>query len=132
MNDRNSNRGQNTRFYRDSQFGKLMGVCAGIGDYMGVNPLWIRLWAVITIFITSGIVIPLYFFIGMLANKKPPHLYYQDREQRQFWQGVRQSPARTAREVRGKFRDIDRRLADIEFHYTSSNKQLADQIDELR
>ena len=132
MNDLKQHRAENTRFYRDKQNAKFMGICAGIGDYTGVNPLWIRLWAVLTIFITSGLVIPLYFLIGLLANKKPAHLYYQDRDQTRFWQGVRQSPARTAREVRSRFRDIDRRLADIEYHYTSGNKQLSDQIEQLR
>ena len=32
-----------TRFYRDKQNGKLMGVCAGVADYTGVDVLWVRL-----------------------------------------------------------------------------------------
>jgi phage shock protein C len=34
--------------------------------------------------------------------------------------------------VRSQFRDIDRRLADIELFYTSRNKRLSDEIDSLR
>ena len=45
---------------------------------------------------------------------------------------MRQSPARTAREVRSRFRDIDRRLADMEVYYTSNNTRLADEIESLR
>ena len=32
-----------TRLYRDKQEGKLMGVCAGLADYAGVDPIWTRL-----------------------------------------------------------------------------------------
>jgi len=45
---------------------------------------------------------------------------------------VRTNPARSTRDVRSKFRDIDRRLADIEVYYTSRNTRLADEIDSLR
>jgi phage shock protein C len=67
----------------------------------------------------------------MFLNKKPEHLYV-DREEQKYWQRVRQSPQRTAREIRGKFRDIDRRLAEIEHFYVSSNPRLAAEIERLR
>jgi phage shock protein C len=121
---------ERTRFYRDKLNGKLMGVCAGIADYTGVNVLWVRLGAVI-LSTTVGVIIPIYIVIGLLAPKKPQHLYGSHDEQR-FWQGVRQSPARTAREVRASFRDIDRRLADVEAFYVSSNPRLSAEIERLR
>ena len=45
---------------------------------------------------------------------------------------VRQSPGRTTREVRANFRDIDRRLADIETFYVTSNPRLSAEIERLR
>ena len=57
---------------------------------------------------------------------------YEDKAAEKFWQGVRQSPTRTTRDVRSKLRDIDRRLADAEAHYTSRNTRLADEIDSLK
>ena len=51
---------------------------------------------------------------------------------KQFWQGVRASPTRTARDIRGRFKDIDRRLADIESYVTTENRSLAREIDQLR
>lgn len=121
-----------TRFYRDKVDGKFMGVCAGIADYTGVNPLWVRLAAICAVLTPlAGIVIPAYFIVGLLASKKPQHLY-GDRQEQQFWQGVRQSPARTAREVRARFRDIDRRLAEVENYYVSSNPRLSEEIERLR
>lgn len=120
-----------TKFYRDKVNGKLMGVCAGIADYTGVNSLWVRL-AFIGINIMTGFFFLLpYFIVGFLADKKPAHLY-SDRQEQQFWQGVRQSPARTAREVKGQLREIDRRLAEVETFYVSSNPRLSAEIDRLR
>ena len=56
----------------------------------------------------------------------------QDPDERKFWQGVRANPARTTRDVRSRFRDIDRRLADVETYVTSSNNRLAQEIEQLR
>jgi phage shock protein C len=119
-----------TRFYRDKVNGKFMGVCSGIADYTGVDALWIRLGFLILAF-SMGWPFFLYFALGILASKKPGYLY-SDREEQKFWQGVRQSPARTAREVRASFRDIDRRLADVESFYVNSNPRLSAEIEKLR
>ena len=120
-----------TRFYRDKVDGKIMGVCAGIADYTGVDPIWVRLGAIVLSFMTGFATVPAYFLIGILASKKPAHLYGDSQEQK-FWQRVRQSPARTAREVRASFRDIDRRLADVETYYVTSNPRLSAEIERLR
>ena len=120
-----------TTLYRDKQNGKLMGVCSGIADYTGVNALWVRLGAVFLTFMTGGWAIPAYFLTGFLLNKKPPHLYV-DQDEQKYWQRVRQSPKRTAREVRARMRDIDRRLADVETYYVTSNPRLSAEIERLR
>ncbi|MEO5586092.1 MAG: envelope stress response membrane protein PspC [Novosphingobium sp.] len=120
-----------TTFYRDKLNGKLCGVCAGIADYTGFDVTLVRVGIVLLSLMGGGIVIPAYFIAGMLAPAKPAQLY-GDREEQRFWQGVRQSPGRTAREVRAKFRDIDRRLAEIEQFYVSSNPRLAAEIERLR
>lgn len=120
-----------TSFYRDKQNAKFMGICSGIADYTGINAIWVRLAAIGLVFMTGGGIIPFYFLAGFLANKKPPHLYVDIQEQK-FWQRVRQSPARTARDVRASFRDIDRRLADVEHYYVSANPRLSEEIERLR
>ncbi len=121
---------QRTRFYRDKVNGKVMGVCSGIADYTGIDVLWVRLGFVVLAF-SMGWPFLIYFALGFLADKKPPRLYV-DREEQKFWQGVRQSPARTAREVRSTFRDIDRRLAEVEQFYVSGNPRLSAEIEKLR
>ena len=120
-----------TRFYRDKINGKIFGVCAGIADYTGVDVLWVRLATIGLVMLGAPFIVPAYFLVGIFGPKKPGHLY-TDRNEQKFWQGVRQSPARTAREVRATFRDIDRRLADVESFYVSNNPRLTAEIERLR
>lgn len=122
---------ERTMLYRDKQNAKLMGVCAGIADYTGVNSLWVRLGFLVLLFSLAPFVLPAYFIAGLLLNKKPAHLYVEPEEQK-YWQRVRQSPTRTAREIRSQMRDVDRRLADVETYYVSSNPRLNAEIERLR
>ncbi len=120
-----------TKFYLDKANRKMMGVCSGIADYTGIDVLWVRVIAVVTTIAISPITLPAYLAIGLLASPKPVGLY-SDPEEAEFWQRTRANPARSTRDVRSKFRDVDRRLADIELYYTSRNTRLADEIDSLR
>ncbi len=120
-----------TTLYRDKQNAKLMGVCSGIADYTGVNVFWLRMALVILVFMSGGSALPVYFIAGLLLDKKPPYLY-ADKEENRYWQRVRQSPKRTAREIRAKMKDVDRRLAEVEHFYVSSNPRLHAEIERLR
>jgi phage shock protein C len=119
-----------TTLYRDKRNAKLMGVCSGLEDYTGINAIWWRL-AFVILTLTTGFGIPIYFVLGLLASKKPADLYV-DQDEQKYWQRVRQSPKRTAREIKARFRDIDRRLAEVETHYVTSNPRLSAEIERLR
>ena len=121
-----------TKFYRDKQNGKFMGVCAGIADYTGVDVTLVRVGTVLLTVLGSGMTIIAYLVVGWIAPTKPRELRDETPEQTKFWQGVRASPARTVRDVRSRFRDIDRRLAEVETYVTSSNSRLAREIEQLR
>lgn len=121
-----------TKFYLDKQNAKWMGVCAGIADYTGIDVLWVRIGAVlVTLMGAFPWTLIAYVLTAWMADVKPNGLYASQDDEK-FWQGVRTNPARSTRDVRSKFRDIDRRLADIETFYTSRNTRLADEIDRLR
>lgn len=121
-----------TKYYLDKANGKWMGVCSGLADYTGIDVLWIRVSAIV-LTIMGGFpwTLVAYFVTAWMAEPKPYGLY-EDAEEARFWQGVRANPSRTARDVRSRFRDIDRRISDIEVHYTSSNSRLAREIDSLK
>jgi phage shock protein C len=107
-------------------------VCAGIADYTGIDVTLIRIGMIILTFIGSGMTFIAYFAAAWLAPSKPQELKYETPEEAKFWQGVRVSPARTVRDVRSRFRELDRRLADVETYVTSSHGRLAREIEQLR
>jgi len=122
-----------TQFYLDKQNAKWKGVCAGIADYTGIDALFVRV-GVVVLTLAGGFPWTLiaYWMVAWMGQAKPIGLY-ETPDDAKFWQGVRSNPKRSTAEVRSKFRDIDRRLADIETHYTSrSSKSLAAEIDSLR
>lgn len=124
-----------TCFYLDKRNGKVMGVGAGIADYTGFDVLWIRVGMVFAAIFGFPFPLIAYLLIGWMAPVKPSALYTSedaDPEDRQFWQKTRAAPGRSIREVRSGFRDIDRRLRDIELQYTSPQHKLAREIDNLR
>jgi phage shock protein C len=121
-----------TRFYRDKRHGKLFGICAGIADYTGFDVSLVRVGLLAAMFMSGGGILPFYFIAAMVTPTKPHVLERVDSEEKQFWQGVRASPARAARDISSRMRDIDRRLADIESYVTTENRSLAQEIEQLR
>jgi phage shock protein C len=121
-----------TKFYRNKRDGKVMGVCAGIADYTGIDVGMVRMMFLFSLFMSGGGILPVYFIAGMITPDRPRELQSQTDDERQFWQGVRASPGRSARAISGKLREIDRRIADIEHFVTTENRTLAQEIESLR
>ncbi len=124
---------RHTKFYLDKRNGKFMGVCAGLADYTGLDATMVRVVAVLLTLFAMGPILPVvYLVIGWIASDKPVEFESMSGEDKRFWQGVRAKPGNSVRDVRSRFRDIDRRLSDLEVYYTSHNRRLADEIDSLR
>jgi phage shock protein C len=121
-----------TRFYRDKRNGKVMGICAGIADYTGFDVTLVRITMIAAVFLSSGSILPVYFIAGMVAPNRPREFEKSDVQEREFWQSVRRSPTRTARDIRLRLKDLDRRLAGIESYVTTENRSLAREIEQLR
>jgi phage shock protein C len=121
-----------TKFYKNKRQGKVMGVCAGIADYTGLDVTIVRIAFVVALLMSSFSILPVYFIAGWIADDTPREVALESADERRFWQGVRQSPARTARDIRARFREIDRRLADVESYTLSANRSLANEIERLR
>ena len=121
-----------TKFYLDRRNRKWLGVCAGIADYTGVDVTLVRVGTVL-LTLVGGFPWTLiaYWLTAWMANDKPS-AFYDSPEDDKFWQRVRVKPGASVRDVRSRFRDIDRRLADVEMYVTSHNRRLADEIDALR
>lgn len=124
---------RHTKFYLDRDNRKWSGVCAGIADYTGLDVTVVRI-GVVVLTVMGGFpwTLVAYWIAAAMAPNKPRQLSEESPEKAKFWQGVRASPRRTIRDVRSSFRDIDRRLADIETYVTSPNAQLSREIEQLR
>ena len=121
-----------TKFYLDRSNRKWKGVCAGIADYTGFDVTLVRIFMFLALWLSGFSILPVYFLAGWIADDKPRELAAESPEDQRFWQGVRQSPARTTRDIRARFREIDRRLIEVESYTLNSNRSLAREIEQLR
>ncbi len=130
MTDTYSRGGGYSQLYRDPKEGKLLGVCAGIADYFGINPWAARMAAAIGLFLFSLPTLVGYFVAGALLPRKPGQFYASHKEAC-FWRSVRVEPSRTARDIGHKFRDLERRLRSLEAYITSREFELNREIGNL-
>ncbi len=57
------------KFYRDGEKAIVAGVCAGIGHYFRIDPLWIRILFIISPFISFGTSLVIYVLLWILIPK---------------------------------------------------------------
>ena len=60
-----------TKLYRSRTEKKLLGVCGGLGDYMQVDPVIVRLVFVMAALASFGIVVVAYIVLGIVVPKEP-------------------------------------------------------------
>jgi phage shock protein C len=65
------------KLYRNTQEGRVLGVCAGIADYLEVSVFTVRIVFLLLVLFT---VFPLFFYFGaaLVIDKKPLAVYYQE------------------------------------------------------
>ena len=62
------NNGAGRSFRLNKSSGKFMGVCSGIADYFGWDPMLVRIgWVLGTVFLAGSLVI-VYLAIGLIAD----------------------------------------------------------------
>ena len=57
------------KFYRDGEKAIISGVCAGLAHYFRIDPLWLRIIFVISLFISFGTSIFIYILLWILIPK---------------------------------------------------------------
>ncbi len=126
--------GPRTRFYVDKRHKKVAGVCAGIANHFGIDVTLVRVGTFASMFLVGPFVPVAYVLTSWLSPTRPHELELEeaDVQEKKFWQKVRSNPRASARSVKARFRDIDRRLAHAEAYLTSPDKRLAREIDQLR
>jgi phage shock protein C len=120
-----------TKLYKDPHRGKLMGVCAGIADYLDIKVGVVRVLVVLGALVTGIWFFAIaYFILGFVLDPMPRDLYQDEREE-EFWKQTRKAPDYTAAELRRRFRDIERRTSDMEAYMTSKRFRLERELKSL-
>ena len=120
-----------SKLYRIPARARIMGVCAGIADYFGINTLIIRVIAIICLISFPVATLIGYFLTGLLLEEMPEHLF-TSQEEETFWRGVRTDPATTCRSQHHKFREIEQRLRKLEAYITSAEFELHRELRNLK
>jgi phage shock protein C len=111
------------KFRLDRENGKLLGVCAGIANYFGWDPTFVRVGAVLVTLLGAFPWTLAAYGVAALVAKK-----HEDRDAREV-----QGPPRTSTfELGRSMRDLDRRMAEVEQYVTTQNSSLASEIESLR
>jgi len=117
------------RLTRNKVDGKIGGVCAGIGDYLGWDHTMVRILTVLLIIFT-GIPVFAYFILWIFMPKDTRAPYIREYREQEASRGKIEAKAGTAgstttyNDVRSKFRSLEVRLQDLERSITSKEWKL--------
>lgn len=114
------------RFYRSRHDSVIGGVCGGIAERFGWEPVLVRVLAAVLFFtgVASGFVFIGYIVLWMITPKEPLGRPNLRPEEDQFWRNVSDRPRMTASGLKYTFMDLEQRLQNIERSVTSEEWRL--------
>ncbi|WP_370372687.1 envelope stress response membrane protein PspC [Henriciella pelagia] len=113
------------RLYRSRNERVWAGVCGGIAERFGWDPLVVRLLAVASFFLFAGPLIILAYIVMILVVPKAPKGYGPlAPEEEAFWRGVSDRPKATYSGLKYTFMDLEDRLQSLERNVTSDEWRL--------
>ena len=118
------------RLYRNGKDRVVLGVCAGIARYFGINPWVVRVLTIVGLLMFTPPTIIGYIILALVLPKAPERLYRTPDEER-FWTEVRVDPERSSSELRHRFRELEHRLRRIESYVTSEAYRIDKEIRNL-
>lgn len=111
------------RFQTDKANGKIAGVCAGLGETLGVDPNVVRIGFVLSALIGHAFVAMLLIYAVLAAVGSP-------RSGRKLARAV--SKPRSDQALDERLRAHEQRMREIDTFVAGSNSRLAREIEELR
>ncbi|MEP4891090.1 MAG: envelope stress response membrane protein PspC [Aliiglaciecola sp.] len=142
---------------RDSENGKIAGVCAGIAEYFGIETWLVRIAAVAAMLLLAGPFIPVFYIAAwFILDKKSPESKHAAQSQHHFhgksgvkgwhndiddadkkvsvkakvWQAG-EPPKQAFYDIKQQYLRTEARLRKIETYVTSSEFQLNREINKL-
>lgn len=120
------------RLHRNQEAGWIMGVCAGLADYFGVNRGLVRILAVVALVMFNWLTLIAYFVLAFAIGKKPAERRRLAPDEDEFWREVTNRPTDTLTRLKQRFREIERRIVDLEGRVTAPDFELRRQFRDLR
>ena len=131
--------------YRDTDRGKVNGFCAGLAEYLGLQPWQVRVFVVFGLFFIPSVVLPAYLIAWLVLDRRPYHRRMTDFEadmdvetagpsrmqeddqgpvhmKEDYLQGM--SNNQVLRFAKSRFRELEERLRTMESYVTSSHFEL--------
>jgi len=116
---------------RDTEMGKIAGVCAGLGGYFGIKTKWVRIAFILAaIFLFFPAILILYGVLAVLIPRAPSGFSYETLDDLPP-SGIGQPAAPVYTNLREHFGTLDRRLANMEAWVTSEDYRLRQQFKNL-
>jgi phage shock protein C len=120
------------RFYRSRTDKVMAGVCGGLADRFGWEPLLVRVAAVVLFFFMAGPLVIVAYVVAWVITPYAPLGYGSvSPEEDAFWRGVSDRPRATFGTIKYSFMDLDERLKNIERTVTSDEWRLRQEFRDL-
>ncbi len=120
------------RFFRSRNDRVIAGVCGGIAERFGWEPVLVRILTVLlTIFMLGPVAIIAYFVICVITPRAPIGYGNFSAEEDAFWRGVSDRPRATFGTIKYSFMDLEERLKNIERTVTSDEWRLRQEFKDL-
>ncbi len=131
-------RWRSRRLYRDPEREKIVGVCAGIARYYGVEPWVVRCIAVTGLLFFPSIVFPAYWIMYFVMDKPPKGERVRGHDDERPGQDPsaptvrpRLSPRYRLRDVQADLTEVELRLRRMETHVTSGQYELQRELNRI-
>ena len=119
------------RFYRSRQDKVIAGVCGGLAERFGWEPILLRVLAVLLfLFVAGPLILIAYIAVWMITPRTPRGAAISPEED-VFWRNVSDRPRATFGNLKYTFMDLDERLRNIERKVTSDEWRLRKEFRDL-
>ncbi|MFN7163279.1 MAG: envelope stress response membrane protein PspC [Hyphomonas sp.] len=120
------------RFFRSRNDSVIAGVCGGIAERFGWEPVLVRILTVLlTMFMMGPVAIVAYFVICVITPRAPIGYGNFSADEDAFWRGVSDRPRATFGTIKYSFMDLEERLKNIERTVTSDEWRLRQEFKDL-
>ncbi len=120
------------KFYRSRNDRVIAGICGGLAQRFGWEPLLVRLAAAAIFFFMAGpLMLVAYIVTWMLTPKAPLGGRSLSPEEDKFWQEVSDRPSATFSNLKYSFMDLEERLQSLERNVTSDEWRLRKEFRDL-